>query len=72
MVLHGKPFAGGHGCNVTVFDAAKTAILGCRPHSSIAIESKTGNMALTQPVSGGIGRANLTILEILDATIGPE
>src|SRR5208283_5150226 len=54
----------GERSDAAVFDAAKAALLGSDPQRPIAIKSKAGDMTFTQPISGGVRRANLTILEI--------
>ena len=58
--------------DAAVFKPAKAALLGCGPQRPIPIELKTGDMALAQPISGCVRRADLTILEIRARPRPPE
>ena len=68
----GQAVFGGERCDAATLDPAQAALLGCGPQRPICGEFKTGNMALSQPLSGGVRRADLAILEIQHAAVEPE
>src|SRR5271169_5373690 len=67
----GQAVLRGERSNSAVFDAAK-APLRSSPHGSFPVDSQTRDMALTQALSDGVRRADLTILEIHHAAVRPE
>jgi hypothetical protein len=58
--------------DATILNAAQATVLGGGPHRSILVDLKAGDVAFTKPISGGVRRPDLTILEIQNAAILPE
>jgi asparagine synthetase A len=58
--------------DMAIFYPAKATLTGCGPKRALPIKSKVGDMALPQPIGGGVGREDLAILEIQDAWVKPE